>query len=174
MAAAMAGSAVSVSRAVGSTTNDNLVAFAPSKHERDEASNEEKQAVHDSEHPRRLEHSASLVGINVNSTSRRDRAKCSQVQAARAIPTCDLRAVCIRDTAQRIDTTDKRADEKNVDKADEAGVFLGAVVGEQSADGPDDGEDGDYEEDEDGVWGESVVLDVDVDEVGKHADRWDL
>lgn len=49
------------------------------------------------------------------------------------------------------------------------GVGAGAVVGEESEDGPDGCEDGDDEEDEDGGRGEEVGLVVDVDEVGEHS-----
>ena len=48
------------------------------------------------------------------------------------------------------------------------------MVGEERADGPDDGEDYDDEEDEDGVGGEGVGGDVEVDEPGEHAYCWDL
>lgn len=83
-------------------------------------------------------------------------------------------AVRIRNASERINATDERADKKNINESDKAGVLFGAVVGEESADGPDDGEDGDDEEDEDRIWCECVVLDVDVHEVGEHAHGWDL
>jgi len=65
----------------------------------------------------------------------------------------DVGAVFHGDEAQVVDAGDEGADETEVDEADEAGVGFRTVVGEESADCPGGGEDGDDEEDEDVCWG---------------------
>lgn len=143
--------AVSVSGGVRSTANNDLLSSAASKNQSNQAGNEEEDTVHDPEHPRGLKHSACLIGINIQSSTRRNAAQSSQVQRRRAVPPRNLRTIRIRDSPERIDPSNKSAHEQNIHNPDKAAVLLGPVVGEERADGPDDGEDRDDEEDEDGV-----------------------
>ena len=149
----MAVCAVSMSRGVRASANNDLLSLVAPKNQCDEAGDEEEHTVHDPEHPRSLKHSACLIGINIHSSTRRNAAQSSQVQRRSAGFPSNLRTICIRNSPQRINTPNKSAHEKNIHEPDKAAILLGAVVGEERADGPDDGEDGDNEEDKDGVWG---------------------
>lgn len=153
MAAPVAVCAVAVSRGLRASANNDLLSPAASKNQCDEAGDEEEHTVHDPEHPRSLKHSARLIGINIYSSTRRNAAQSSQVQRRCAVFPSNLRAIRIRNSPQRINTPNKSAHEKNIHEPDKAAVLFGAVVGEERADGPDDGEDGDNKEDKDGVWG---------------------
>ena len=83
----------------------------------------------------------------------RNATQSSQVQRGRAVLPRNLRTIRIRNSPEGINPSNKSAHEQNIHKPDKAAVLLGAVVSEERADGPDDGEDRDDEEDEDGVWG---------------------
>ncbi|KFY45031.1 hypothetical protein V495_03139 [Pseudogymnoascus sp. VKM F-4514 (FW-929)] len=120
--------------------------LVPSMHESQHTRKEKEQAVHNRQRPTRLEHRTRLA--------QRD-----PIAAEAGTPQQ-------RKGSRGVDAPDEGADEGEVDEGDEAGVVLGAVVGEEGADGPDDGEDDDDEEDEDGVGGEGVGGDVEVDEPG--------
>ena len=149
----MAVCAVSVSRGVRASANNDLLSPAASKNQCDEAGDKEEHTVHDAEHPRSLKHSARLVGINIHSSTRRNAAQSSEVQRRSAVFPSNLCTIRIRNPPQCINTSYKSTHEKNIHEPDKAAVLFGAVVGEERADGPDDGEDGDNEEDKDGIWG---------------------
>lgn len=78
------------------------------------------------------------------------------------------------DEAEFVDTSDECADETEVDEGDEEGVGFCAMVGEEGCDGPGGAQHRDNEEHEDVVWREGVGFRVDMDEVGEHAEGWDL
>lgn len=141
-------------------------------HEGQHTRKEKEEAVHNRQRPARLEHRTRLAQLNPIA-SKRDipqQRKASRVRSRRR----QTGAVIPGDAAEGVDAPDEGADESEVDEGDEAGVVLGAVVGEERADGPDDGEDYDDEEDEYGVGGEGVGGYVEVDEPGEHAYCWDL
>ena len=75
-------------------------------------------------------------------------------------------AVGVGDEAELVDGCDEGAEEEEVDEGDENGGAFGGCVADQCVDGPEDGDDADYEEDEDVDRGDLVCLDVAVDEVG--------
>jgi hypothetical protein len=74
----------------------------------------------------------------------------------------DMCAAVLGYSAKFVDTSDKCADEAEIDEGDEEGVGAGAVVGEECCDGPHGAEDGDDEQDEDVVGSEEVILVVNV------------
>lgn len=65
-----------------------------------------------------------------------------------------------------VDGGDEGAEEEEVDEGDEDGGAFSSCVADQCVDGPEDGGDADYEEDEDVDWGDLVCFYVAVDEVG--------
>lgn len=140
--------------------------------ERHHACNEEEYAVHDPKREARLQHRALLVGSKVQRV-RSDTAQYAKVDLV-GVARCHGRAVLVRYAAQLVYTCDQGADEAEIDEGDEAGVGFRAVVGEEGADCPGAGKDGDDEEDEDVGWCEGIVTGVDVDEVGQHAESGDL
>ncbi|KFZ21492.1 hypothetical protein V502_02930 [Pseudogymnoascus sp. VKM F-4520 (FW-2644)] len=149
----------------------HLLLVAP-MHESQHTREEKEKTVHNRQRPARLEHRTRLAQLDPI-TPKRDisqQRKASRVRSRRR----QTGAVIARDAAERVDAPDEGADEGEVDEGDEAGVVFGAVVGEERADCPDDGEDDDDEEDEDGVGGEGVGGYVEVDEPGEHAYCWDL
>ena len=75
-------------------------------------------------------------------------------------------AVGVGDEAELVDGRDEGAKEEEVDEGDEYRGAFGGCVADQCVDGPEDGDDADYEEDEDVDWGDLVCFDVAVDEVG--------
>lgn len=129
-----------------------------------------KHGVHNGKRPRRLEHGARLVHrppepgnahiVNpvVPDLPRRRR----------------VRAVGPLDGAQEINARDERAEEAQVDEADEEGVVRRAAVGDEREEAPREGQDGDDEEDEDGVGGEDVCVVELGDEPAEHAHGGDL
>ena len=152
--------------------HDDLLLLAAAMHERQRAREEEEDAVHDRQCPARLEHRTGLPQANIVSPKVR---AIQQLEAARGVAGgAEGAAVVGADAAEGVDTADEGADDAEVDEGDEVRVVLRAVVGEECAGGPDDGEDYDDEEDEDSVGGEGVGADVEVDEVGEHAQRGDL
>jgi len=75
-------------------------------------------------------------------------------------------AVCVRDEAQFVDRGDECAYETEVDEGDEPGVFFRPVVAEERADGPHGAQHGGYEEHQDVVGRQLVIVCVDVHEPG--------
>jgi hypothetical protein len=151
--------------------HNHLLLVSP-MHESQHARKEKEETIHNRQRPARLEHRTRLAQRNPipPKTHTPQQRKASRVRSRRG----QAGAVIPRDAAEGVDPPDEGADEAEVDEGDEPGVVLGAVVGEEGADGPDDGEDDDDEEDEDGVGGEGVGGDVEVDEPGEHAYCWDL
>lgn len=146
-----------------------LVAVAD--HGGQQAGEEEENAIHDAKGPAGLEHGAGLVdrdavGVDVGGAE--------DAEAQRVGLLVDVGAGVAADAAQVPDAGDEGAHEAQVDEGDEVRVVAAAVVGEEGEDGPDGGEDGDDEEDEDRGRRQEVLLVVDVDEVGEHAEGGDL
>lgn len=139
--------------------------------ESDESGPSEEDAVHDAKGPGGLEHGARLVGAQVVVGSGDGDA----AEGATPLTIPDQRgAVGARDAAQVVDGGDEGANEAQVDESDEAGVGRRAVVAEEGEDGPGEGKDGDDEKEEDGDWGEEVLVVVQMDEPGEHAHSWNL
>lgn len=132
----------------------------------DDGRDEEEDDVDDAQRPASLEHGARLVGgpVIVGAGDGDVAETIGPVGAA-----ADRSAVDVADAAQVVDTGDEGAEDEDVDDTDEEGVGRGAVVGEESKDGPGEGDDGDDEEDEDGGWGEGVCVVEAIYEPGEHA-----
>jgi len=138
--------------------------LTPTDPQRQQRRKKEENTIHDTKRKRRLEHRTRFINIDTDAIERRG-AKDAEGDAVRVggFQRC---AVCAADAAQVVDAGDEGAYEAQVDEGDEVGVGARAVVGEERGDGPDGGEHGDDEEDEDVGGGEFVVFCVDVDEPG--------
>ncbi|KFY12334.1 hypothetical protein V491_06832, partial [Pseudogymnoascus sp. VKM F-3775] len=146
--------AVPVPAAVALPLHDHHLLLVSSVHECQHAREEEEEAVHNRQRPACLEHRTCLAERDAIA------AKCHTPQQRKA--------------SRGVDSPDEGTDEREINESDEAGVVFGTVVGEEGANGPDDGENDDDEEDEDGVGCEGVGFDVEVDEPREHAYYWDL
>jgi hypothetical protein len=158
----------------GRTRHDDVLlaaVVAAADHGREQAGDEEEDAVHDAEDPAGLEHGAGLVDVDAKRIHVRG---AEDAEAQRVGLLVDVGARVAGDAAQVPDAGDEGADEAEVDEGDEVRVVARAVVGEEGEDGPHGRQDGDDEEDEDRGGREQVLRVVDVDEVGEHAERWDL
>lgn len=134
----------------------------PPMHPRHHRRDKKEDNIHDSHRKASLEHPAGLVKVNADN------------QPPVLSQNRPRGAICVGDPTEVVHARDERAKEAEVDEPDELGVVGGAVVEEKSKNCPGEGEDGDDEEDEDGGWGHEVGGEVDVDEVGEHADDGDL
>ncbi|KFY14008.1 hypothetical protein V492_02916 [Pseudogymnoascus sp. VKM F-4246] len=97
-------------------------------HKCQHTSKEKEKTVHNRQRPAGLEHRARLaerdsIASKPGTTQQR---KASRVRSGG----CQAGAVIARDAAQSVDAPDEGADEAEIDECDEAGVVLGAVVGE--------------------------------------------
>lgn len=133
----------------------------PPMHPRHHRRDKKEDNIHDSHRKASLEHPAGLVKVNADN------------QPPVLSQNRPRGAICVGDPTEVVHARDERAKEAEVDEPDELGVVGGAVVEEKSKNCPGEGEDGDDEEDEDGGWGHEVGGEVDVDEVGEHADDGD-
>lgn len=82
-------------------------------------------------------------------------------------------AVLVAYPPQVVDARDKGADKHQVDCGAELGIVLCCAVGKEGGYGPEAGQDGDDEEDQDVGGREGVGFCVDVDEPTQHAQGWD-
>jgi hypothetical protein len=137
----------------------------------DDGCNEEEDDVDDAQRPASLEHGARLVGgpVIIGAGDGNVAETVGPVGAA-----VDRRAVNVADSAQIVDASDEGSKDENVDDTDEEGVGRGAMVGEESEDGPGEGDDGDDKEDEDRGWCEGVCVVEAIYEPGEHAHNRDL
>jgi len=108
----------------------------------------EEDSIHNPKRKTGLEHRALFIRREMQ-TVKRYAAQDSTDLVATAL--CDMGAVLATDATQFVDTCDEGPDETEIDEGDKEGVVFRSVVGEESADCPGGGEDGDNEEDEDVV-----------------------
>lgn len=124
--------------------------------------------LHDSECPRRLEHSTGTVHVQTPGVARNG----EQSQIGAVISSAvDAGAVCISDAPERIDGTNKGADEQEVDKGNEFSRVPGACVEKESGHDPCCTEYRDDEENKNGCWSKEPARVVPIDEPGQHTQR---
>ena len=145
MASVGTASSVSMSRIMRLLDHNSILLTSTSHEKRQQARNEEEDAVHDPERKRCLQHRADLVRLNIEAVQG-DRS-----QAAGNGPGFGLcaRTICACNEAELVDTCDECADETEVNEGDEESVGACAVVREQRCDGPGGAQDGDDEKNED-------------------------
>lgn len=137
---------VAVSRVVGLTDIGIFAGLSSSTmHKRQNACDEKKDAIHDAKRERRFQHCALLVCRKVQPVNI-CAAKDTEIDLI-AVSAGDVRAVLMRYASQVVNSSNKSADETQVDKRDEARISGRPMVGKECADCPGDAEHGNDEED---------------------------
>lgn len=127
----------------------------PMHKQQQEARDGKKDAVHDAERKTRFQHGAMLIRVQMK---RRTPTDSIIVNGDGEVGVGgEICAVCIGDVAELVDAGDEGADEAEVDERYKDGGVTGGFTAEDSGDGPGGGQDGNDEEDEDGVGGEEVL-----------------
>lgn len=128
-----------------------------------EGSDEEENDVHNGKSPAGLEHRARLVVAEVVAGPNNADITGGNTPVGAA---GEADAVGVAHASEEPHTGDKGSDKEKVDEADEKSIGGGAVIAEEREEGPGESENGDDEENKDGVWGEGVLLDEAIDEPG--------
>jgi len=118
-------------------------------HQRQQGRDGKENAVHDAKRKRRLEHGARLVGLDAEAGARRTEVPDSDGPTGAV----GRSAIGVGDETQRVHGADEGTHKEQVDQRDKECVRLGAVVGEECADGPGGAEHRDDEEHEDVIRG---------------------
>jgi len=121
----------------------HLLLAAPPHHQRQKTRDGKENAVHDPEHEAGLQHRARFVRVHAYARTGRRKPDEGDVPEGGG----GGGAVGVRDEAQLVDGADEGADEEQVDEGYEERIGLGAVVGEERAEGPAGAQHGDDEED---------------------------